>query len=125
MDGKVRRGFWKYMLPIPASLLEKRAETGGLRIREEVAFMTEMHRMVHHFVVREMPSHGMPMDPGFIAEGVNLPEEQVAGILQELEESKIFLFRNEGGAVVWAYPVTAEETPHRLTFSTGEEIYAA
>jgi hypothetical protein len=36
-----------------------------------------------------------------------------------------FLFRNEHGAVEWAYPVTAARTPHRVAFSTGERINAA
>jgi len=125
MEGKIRRGFWRHMLPLPVSLLEKRAEKGGQKIREELAFMTENHRRVHHFIVREMPSYGRPMTPDFVAGELNLPEEQVTAVLQELEERKTFLFRNEEGAVVWAYPVTVEETPHQLTFSTGEKIFAA
>jgi hypothetical protein len=36
-----------------------------------------------------------------------------------------FLFRNEQGAVAWAYPVTVDRTPHYVTFSTGEQVYAA
>jgi len=36
-----------------------------------------------------------------------------------------FLFRNKEGEVVWAYPVTVDKTPHHLTFSTGEQLYAA
>lgn len=125
MNGKVRRGFWRHMLPVPASLLEKRAEKGGRKIREELSFLTGDHRRVHHFIVREMPSYRRPMDPGLVAREVNLTEERVTAILQELEEHMTFLFRNKDGAVVWAYPVTVEETPHQLTFSTGEKIYAA
>ena len=125
MNGKVRRGFWKHMLPLPGSLLKLGAEKGRKKIKEELVFMTEEHRKVHHFVVREMPYFGKPMDPDHVAGEVNLPLERVVAILQELEERMMFLFRNDEGAVVWAYPVTAEETPHQLTFSTGEEIYAA
>jgi hypothetical protein len=36
-----------------------------------------------------------------------------------------FLFRNEQGSVTWAYPVTVDQTPHRVTFSSGEQVYAA
>jgi len=125
MDGKVRRGFWRHLLPVPGLLLEKGVERAGRKIGEELAFLTEDHRKVHHFIVRQMPSHGRPMDPDFVASEVNLTEERVKAILQELEEHMAFLFRNEEGAVVWAYPVTAEQTPHQLTFSTGEKIYAA
>ncbi len=125
MDGKVRRGFLRHLLPLPGSLLGKRAEKGGRRIREEFAFMTEDHRRVHHFVVKQMPSFGSPMSPGLVAEGVDLSVERVTAILEELEGRKMFLFRNRDGEVMWAYPVTAETTPHHLTFSTGEQTHAA
>jgi hypothetical protein len=46
-------------------------------------------------------------------------------ILDDLEKKLTFLFRNEEGAVAWAYPVTVDKTPHHLTFSTGEQLYAA
>jgi hypothetical protein len=36
-----------------------------------------------------------------------------------------FVFRNGQGAVVWAYPVTVERTPHHLVFGSGEQVYAA
>ena len=51
--------------------------------------------------------------------------ERVLGILDELEAKKAFLFRDGRGAVVWAYPVTAAETPHRLFFKSGDRLYAA
>ena len=35
------------------------------------------------------------------------------------------LVRDERGAVVWAYPFTVEATPHRITFDSGETLYAA
>ncbi len=49
----------------------------------------------------------------------------MTAILDELERNKTYLFRDAQGAVLWAYPVTAEPTPHPVTFSTGERIYAA
>jgi len=36
-----------------------------------------------------------------------------------------YLYRNARGEVTWAYPVTVDHTPHRVTFSSGEQIYAA
>jgi hypothetical protein len=53
------------------------------------------------------------------------PLTQVTDILDELEQHMTFLFRNEYGAVAWAYPVTVERTPHHMTFSTGEQVHAA
>jgi hypothetical protein len=49
----------------------------------------------------------------------------VNDVLDELERRMTFLFRNQAGAVAWAYPVTVDVTPHHVTFSTGEQVYAA
>lgn len=125
MGGKVRMGLWRHMLPLPGALLGMGVEKGRKRIIEELSFMTIEHRVVHHFIVRQLPSHGIPMAPALVAEAVELPLERVTAIIQELEEHMTFLFRNDEGAVVWAYPVTVEQTPHRMTFSSGENIYAA
>ena len=90
-----------------------------------VGEVSSQHRTVHHFVVRELPRFGRPMPPGHIADGLGLPVATVAGILVDLEARKGFLFRGRDGAVVWAYPVTAEPTPHRIRFKSGETLYAA
>jgi hypothetical protein len=56
---------------------------------------------------------------------LNIRLEQVNLILAELQEKLFFLVRNEQGAVVWAYPVTVETTPHKLSFASGERLYGA
>jgi hypothetical protein len=63
--------------------------------------------------------------PELIAERLHLSVERVNVILDELEKHMTFVFRNGQGAVAWAYPVTVDRTPHRITFSTGEQVYAA
>jgi hypothetical protein len=65
------------------------------------------------------------MPPDFIADRLGLDEKRVIEVLDELERRLIFLFRPGGRDVVWAYPVTAEPTPHKLAFSSGERIWAA
>ena len=65
------------------------------------------------------------MPPQTIAEGLGIPPEVVHGVLADLEARKGFLFRNEAGEVVWAYPVTAEPTQHLIRFRSGETLYAA
>ena len=88
-------------------------------------FMSKEHHLVRNFAVREMPFAGVPLSPDYIAQRLDLPLERTIVILGELEAHMTFLFRNEQGAVTWAYPVTVEKTPHHLTFSTGEQLYAA
>lgn len=90
-----------------------------------LAFMTDEHHRVRNFVVRELPRAGSPLTPEFIARSLNLAVARTEVILDELEKHMTFLFRNEQGAVAWAYPVTVDPTPHRIAFDTGERLYAA
>jgi hypothetical protein len=90
-----------------------------------LGFMSAEHHQVRNFVVREIPRVGKPLPPELIAQGLDLPLDRVKVILDELEAHMSFLFRNEQGEVTWAYPVTADKTPHRLTLNTGEQVYAA
>jgi hypothetical protein len=94
-------------------------------MKTRLSFMTRDHHLVRYFVVRELPRTGSPIAPEIIASRLTLPLPRVDEILAELEERLFFLVRNESGHVAWAYPVTADETPHRLIFSTGERIYGA
>jgi hypothetical protein len=88
-------------------------------------FMTDAHHRVRYFVVRELVNRAKPLEPTFISEALGLPLQHVQVILEELERKLFFLVRDEQGAVAWAYPVTVEPTPHRLTFNTGERLYGA
>ena len=125
MSSKLMSGFWRFMLMVPPSLWEKQIAKTRKRIRRECEFMSDEHRLVHHYVVRELPRVGEPMVPEAIAEGLDMGLSRVKAILAELEEHMTFLVTNSDGSVIWAYPVTVEQTPHRVTFSTGERIYAA
>jgi len=126
MSKKLMTGIWRYILNIPPNLWEKQIFKFKKRIEAELDdFMSAEHQTVHHFVVSELPRIGEPLAPESIAKKVDLSLERVAVILDELEKHMAFLYRNDEGAVVWAYPVTVEETPHSLTFSTGEQLYAA
>jgi hypothetical protein len=113
------------MLPIPEALWQKRISAVGRRIEAELTFMEEDHRRVHHFVVRELPRIGRPLPAEFISENLDISVERVSAILDELDSRMLFLSKNSEGSVLWAYPGTAEKTPHHVTFSTGEKIYAA
>jgi len=87
--------------------------------------LSDAHRAVQHFAVRDIVRTGKPLGPEEIATGTGIPENEVVAILDELERKMTFLARDAQGRVAWAYPVTAEETPHHMTFSTGERLDAA
>ncbi len=88
-------------------------------------FMSPDHHRVRYHVVEQLPISGTPLAPEAIAENLALPVARVRDILEELERQLLFLVRNEQGNVAWAFPVTVDKTPHRLTFSSGEQCYAA
>lgn len=120
MDDSLLLGLWRCTLPIPGAIWRKQ-----VRGEAQLDFMSAEHHRVRNFVVRELPAVGEPLAPEFIAQELNLPLPQVTDILDELEQHMTFLFRNEQGAVTWAYPMTVDRTPHHVTFSTGEQVYAA
>jgi hypothetical protein len=125
MKSKLMMGWWRYMLNVPPFLRQKQFAKKKAGMAANLAFMTEEHRLVHHFVVRQLPYADRPLPPDRIAAALDLPVDRTIVILDDLETHMTFLFRNSRGEVLWAYPVTLEKTPHHVTFDTGEEVYAA
>lgn len=113
------------MTEVPRKDWEEGLAAVPAHVAAGLAFMTEEHQRVRNFAVRELPRAGMPLTPEWIAGSLNLTVVQVNAILEELERHLTFLFRNDGGAVTWAYPVTVEPTPHRIRFASGEALFAA
>ena len=125
MNKSLLLGLWKHLIRVPRPIWQKVVARSARGSRSKLDFMSADHHKVRDFVVMEIPRCGAPLTPEFIADGTGLPLQRTQEILVELEKGLTFLFRNEQGEVAWAYPVTAEPTPHRVTFSTGEQIYAA
>ena len=122
MDDTLLLGAWRIMISLPPAIWHKQM---AKETQSNLAFMTPDHQLVRDFVVREMPRINKPISPEAISAAVQLPLERVRSILDELEHSMTFLFRDPAGAVTWAYPVTVDKTPHQVTFSSGEKLYAA
>jgi hypothetical protein len=125
MKNKIFLGFWRFMLPVPEEALHRHAREGKEETASDLAFMTPDHHRVRNFVVTELPKARAPLPPELISARLDLPVEGVVAILDDLEKHMTFLFRNPQGAVEWAYPVTVAHTPHKVTFSSGEKLYAA
>jgi hypothetical protein len=125
MTARLLIGLGRHMIPIPRMLWQRRVRRSAQGTRAHLGFMSEEHHLVREFAVGELPRVGEPLSPEFIAGELNLPVARVKSILDDLDKHMTFVCRNTQGAVVWAYPVTAERTPHHVTFSTGEQAYAA
>jgi hypothetical protein len=118
-------GMGRFMLPLARPLWQSHVRRDAHATQARLDFMTTAHHQVRDLAVIELPRTGHPLPPERIAWHLGLELGHVERILRELEENLTFLYRNEQGAVAWAYPVTVDPTPHRLAFSTGERIYAA
>jgi hypothetical protein len=125
MNNNLLLGIWRHMLRVPRCLWQKQVSSNAQQNDTRLSFMQADHHLVRNFVVRELPRVSAPLSPEIIALKLNLPIDRVITILDDLEKHMTFLFRNEDGAVIWAYPVTVAHTPHKVTFSTGEQLYAA
>ena len=125
MDKKLLLGLWRYLLPIPPTLWRSEIEKSARGGLQSTAFMSPEHHLLRDLVVMEIPRQAAPLSPQWIASRSGLSLERVTKILDELEKHMTFLYRNPQGEVAWAYPVTADTTPHHVGFSTGETIYAA
>ena len=104
---------------------QKALQEAASKPSPRLAFMSPEHHLVRDTVVRELPRQGAPLPASRIAATTKLSEVRVGELLDELEARLFFLVRNDEGAVSWAYPVTAEPTPHRLSFRSGERLFAA
>ena len=54
MRNKLMAGVWRYIVGVPPFLWEKQIEKSVAKVKRATGFMTPEHRLVHHFVVREM-----------------------------------------------------------------------
>ena len=118
-------GVWRLILRLPPGIGKRRVGQLAARAKREGGAVSAQHRAVHRFVVRELPRYGRPMPPRHVAESLGIPPVTVTRILADLEAQKGFLFRDEAGAVAWAYPLAAVPTPHRIRFKSGETLYGA
>jgi hypothetical protein len=125
MNGRLLLGLWRIMVPVPGKIWHGEVSKNAQDAITRLAFMSEEHHLVRDFAVRELPRVGEPLSLARIAQGTGLPLDRVGPILDELEREMTFLYRGDGEAVTWAYPVTVDRTPHHVTFSTGEQVYAA
>jgi len=86
------------------------SERIGLRLE----FMSKQHHLVRRFAVKEIARTGRPLSEPEISRRLKLAQPRVHQILDDLESHLFFLVRNSKGAVSWAYPFTADQTPHTV-----------
>lgn len=125
MEEKIILGRDREILEIPQATWKQELAQIPQHSQTRLNFMTDTHHQIRYFVVKEMVIRQKPIEPELISEKLSIPLERVNFLLEELERKLFFLVRNEQGAVAWAYPITVEVTPHKLSFASGERLYGA
>ena len=125
MEQNILLGQGQKILEIPQATWKSHLTQIPQHSQARLSFMTAAHHQIRYFVVKEMANTQKPIEPEFISDQLNMPIERVKSILEDLERKLFFLVRNEQGAVAWAYPITVEPTPHKLSFASGECLYGA
>ena len=124
MFERVLLGVGRRMVPVPEIVFRPMVQRDAKKLSKRPALDSDQRR-VQHFAVREIPRRREAIAPEIFAAELGLSLEQVSQILDELERRMTFLCRRDGEDVVWAYPVTAEETPHQIRMDGGEAFSAA
>jgi hypothetical protein len=124
MFERVLLGVGRRMVPVPEFLFNPmvRRDANKLARRRE---LEPDERRVQHFAVREIPRRRTAISPEVFAAQLDLSLDEVSRILDELERRMTFLCRRGGEDVNWAYPVTADETPHQVRIDGGAAFSAA
>jgi hypothetical protein len=124
-ENRILIGIWHKIIPAPMFMLIRETERMAKNRKARINKMTEEKRRIHHFVVRELPNAGQPVSLAFIAHDLKMPVDRVSDLVDEMEKDKTFFNRYHSEGINWAYPVTVDNTPHHVTFSTGEQVNAA
>ena len=124
MFERVLLGVGRRMVPVPEWLFRPMVNRDANKLAKRPTLEHDQRR-VQHFAVREIPRRRQAIAPEVFATELDLSLEQVSLILDELERRMTFLCRSGGEDVNWAYPVTAEETPHQVRIDGGAAFSAA
>ncbi len=93
---------------------------------QRLAFMTPAHHRVRNAAVLGLPRNGgRPLSMTQLAEAAGVSERDARAIAAELERNLFFVVRAGEDHVSWAFPVTSDRTPHRVSLDSGESIFGA
>ncbi len=118
-------GIGKFMVPIPRVIASKGLEKGVSGARAKADLLSPEERTIHHFIVSRMTKTKTPLTAELVGKELDLPIDRVEATIDKLEKLKTFLYRSDGKGINWAYPLSLEDTGHKITDSTGERFFAA
>ena len=122
---KMFMGIGGFIVPIPRTVSDKGLGKGVAGAKAKAARLSEDERKVHHFIVKKMAVVTEPITVRIVSEELGLELGMVENTIVKLEKMKTFLYRSDGPGIDWAYPLSLDNTGHRMTASTGERFFAA
>jgi len=122
---KMFMGIGGFTIPIPRMIAAKGLQKGVSGAKAKAALLSAEERKVHHFIVRKMAIVKEPITAQLVSDELGMTLEMVENTIHKLEELKTFLYRSDGLGINWAYPLSLEDTGHKMTASTGERFFAA
>ncbi len=125
MKDNIYLGMGALFIPIPSFIWRRLVAKTASDAEDNLNFMSADHHAVRDFVVTQIPEVDEPISVAAIAECLDMSVEDIKRIIDELEESMTCLYRSRPEGVTWAYPVTVDSTPHRVTFDSGQQTFAA
>jgi hypothetical protein len=118
-------GIDRFMIPVPKVISERGLERGVSGAQAKSDSLSEEERKIHHFIVKKMAVVSEPITAELVGKELGVPVDMVEKAVDKLEDMKTFLYRSDGKGIDWAYPLSLNNTGHRMTVSTGEEFFAA
>ena len=125
MERKMYMGIGRFMFPIPQVISARGLKKGVSSARGKSKFLSVEERKIHHFIVKKMAIVQQPIRAELISEELSISVDRVEKTMNKLEGLKTFLYRSDGMGINWAYPISLENTGHKISVSTGERFFAA
>jgi hypothetical protein len=118
-------GIGGFMIPVPQVISARGLKRGVAGAKAKADLLSDEECAIHHFIVKKMAVAKKPITAELVGEELGVPVNRVEKIIDKLEALKTFLYRSDGRGINWAYPLSLENTGHKITVSTGERFFAA
>ncbi|MFC1524434.1 hypothetical protein ACFL6N_06545 [Thermodesulfobacteriota bacterium] len=122
---KMLMGIGEFMVPVPQMIASTGLKKGVAGAGAKAELLSPEERKIHLFIVGRMTESKIPLTAKQVAADLDLPVDVVEAVIEKLEGLKTFLYRSDGKVINWAYPISREDTGHKMTDSTGEQFFAA
>jgi len=110
-------------IPEPAWIEELMAAPPHIARRLE--FMTPDHHRIRNLAVTQIAAGKGPVRVDWLAARLAMTPIEIDARLDELEQGLFFVVRDPEGRVNWAFPFSAEETPHLVDLGRERPAWGA